>query len=281
MQIQAIKQEEIDKPKSGQIHLVFELVRERTRLIDCYQTPPLKASRTLYTDGDQKATVFLMESSGGMVAGDSNGINIHVKNGGGVCIKPQSATKIYPSFNLKPCSQSISIILDANSELEWNHDELIPFKNAIFHSTNIIRMSAEATLIWGEIIYPGREKRGEHFQFNELKTKFEIWVDGNLIVYDSIHLLPKKQNLQEIGVLENFNYVGTVWFISPKAYNLNEVLLVQQFQQSSEHQSGVSRLNREGIMVRWLSNNLPLLKKEMVNVFELLKKEEFFIIASI
>lgn len=270
MQIQAINHEEIEKPKSGQLHLVFEAVRERTRLTDCYQTPPLKASRTLYTDGEQKATVFLMESSGGMVAGDYNEIKIHVKNGGGVCIKPQSATKIYPSFNLKPCSQSITIILDGNSELEWNRDELIPFNNAIFHSTNIIRMCSEATLLWGEIIYPGREKRGEHFQFNELKTKFEVWVDGNLLVYDSIYLLPKKQNLKEIGALENFNYVGTVWFISPKTQNLDEVSFVQQFQQSSEHQSGVSKLNGEGIMVRWLSNNLPLLKKEMVSAFALL-----------
>lgn len=258
-----------ENTKCGQLHLVFEPIRGRTRLIDCYQTPPLKASRTLYLDGNQKTTVYLMESSGGMVAGDRNEYKIHIKKGGNVCLKPQSATKIYPSLHSKACYQTVSIMIDDKAELEWNRDELIPFEKAIFHGRNTIQMSSTSTLLWGEIIYPGREKRGEQYQYHEFKNRLEIWLDGSCIVYDTMNILPKTQSLQGKGVLEHFHYIGTIWFVSPKATNVDEVLLSQRHTQTNEHIAGVSRLHKNGITIRWLSNNLPLLKKEMENAFNM------------
>ena len=41
-----------------------------------FQQPPLKASRELYEGKDPTATVYIMESSGGMVAGDRNDITV-------------------------------------------------------------------------------------------------------------------------------------------------------------------------------------------------------------
>lgn len=259
---------------SGQLHLIFEQIRNRTRLIDCYQAPPLKASRTIYNGGDQKATVFLMESSGGMVAGDSNEYRIHVKKAGSVCLKPQSATKIYPSYNHRSCSQTISIILEEKAELEWNREEIIPYKDASFHGTSSIQMSSSSTLLWGEILYPGREKSGEQYQFEELNTHLEVWVDEHCIVYDTLKIKPTIQNVKGIGVLEHYNYIGSFWFISPKVEKLNETILQKELIQTEEHQSGISRLNGNGIVVRWLTNNLPLLKVEMDHVFQKFKVEK-------
>lgn len=273
---QGINAAEIMNTGFGQLQLTFEYLRERTRLIDCYQTPPLKASRALYVDGNHKATVYVMESSGGMVAGDHNEFKIHVKEGGAVRLKPQSATKIYPSFNDKFSCQNISIFLAEKAELEWNRDELIPYKDAKFKGVNFIQMHSTSTLIWGEIVYPGRERSGEQFQFKEFKTKLEIRVDDHCIVYDSLQLKPNIQSLREIGVLKHYNYIGSVWFISPKVKRMNEIQVVQQLMQTAEHQSGVSRLNGNGMMIRWLSNNLPLLKKEMESVFAMINSDEFF-----
>ncbi|WP_102348143.1 urease accessory protein UreD [Bacillus sp. Marseille-P3661] len=255
----------------GKLELVFEHRQQRTKLIDCYQAPPLKASRALYPNHDHQATVFLMESSGGLVAGDLNEYKIHVKEGGSVCLKPQSATKVYPSFNELPSRQSVSIVLEDRAELVWDREEIIPFKDSKFIGSSSVEMRKSSTLLWGEILYPGRDKRGECFLFQECNTHLEVWVEDDCIVYDSLSLNPSKQQLKCIGALEGYNYIGSAWFISPHVENIDEGKLIQELTRTIDHKAGITKLNGNGILVRWLSNSLPLLKREMEKVFKLLK----------
>lgn len=257
--------------KHGKLDLCFEDRLNHTKLIDCFQKPPLKASRVLYPDGGKTATVYLMESSGGMVAGDYNEYNVHVKEGASVCLKPQSATKVYPSFNDMFTRQKIGIILEEQAELEWSREEIIPYKNSSFRGATTIEMSSSSSLLWGEILYPGREKRGESFLFNQFHSHFEVWVEDECLAYDSLRLDPSEQNLQHIGVLEHFNYVGSVWFISPKVADLDEKIINAGLHGSHQHRVGVTRLNGNGMLIRWLSNSLPTLKKEMGKAFQLFK----------
>lgn len=257
----------------GRLHLSFEHIRGKTRLIDCFQAPPLKASRTLYPEGNHKATVFLMESSGGLVAGDRNEYIIRVNKGADVVLKPQSATKVYPSFNNLPSEQCISVSIADDASLEWNREEIIPFENAKFHGSTTIQMTDSSTLIWGEILFPGREKRGEHFVFNEASTNVTVWKNDDCLVFDSLQLKPKHQSLRKIGVLEQYHYIGTLWFVSPRALQVSEKLKQHAFTKTDHHKVGFSLLEGNGVAVRWLSNHLPLLKKEMDYVFQLCRSE--------
>ncbi|MBM7570475.1 urease accessory protein UreD [Aquibacillus albus] len=258
---------------NGKLDLSFEQKRGKTMMVDCYQHPPLKASRGLYLDGSSHVTVYLMESSGGLVAGDRNDFNIQVGQGANVTLRPQSATKVYPAFNNQPSSQQISINLEAGAELEWDHEEVIPFKDASFESKTSIQMTPSSSLLWGEILYPGREKRGESFVFDKCQTHLEIWVDHHCIAYDTLHLKPSEQNLKKLGALETYNFIGSLWFISPKLegndWNVDGLL-----EQHDNHKSGVSTLNGNGILIRWLSNRLPLLKKELENLSNYFKEIE-------
>lgn len=250
-------------PSYGKLDLRFRNVRGKTSLVDCYQQPPLKASRTLYIEGTGKATVYLMESSGGLVAGDRNDFTVELEENTNVVLKPQSATKVYPAFNQQPSNQSISINIAANSHLEWNRDEIIPFENAMFNGKTHIQMTSSSSLLWNEIIYSGREKRGEKFAFQECNTHLDVWMEDQCVVYDSLKLHPKKQELQQLSVLENFNYIGNLWLVSSEADKVDSTALQKLLVQTEKHKSGISTLDGKGILVRWLSNNLPLLKREM------------------
>ena len=68
-----------------------------------YQQPPLKASRELYEGQDPTATVYIMESSGGMVAGDRNDITVKLAPDSRARLVQQSALKIYPSHTGEAC----------------------------------------------------------------------------------------------------------------------------------------------------------------------------------
>ncbi|MDC3415895.1 urease accessory protein UreD [Aquibacillus salsiterrae] len=250
-------------PSHGKLDIKFRNVRGKTSLVDCYQQPPLKASRALYIEGTRKATVYLMESSGGLVAGDRNDFTVELEENTEVVLKPQSATKVYPAFNNQPSEQTITIHIGENSHLEWNRDEIIPFERAKFNGKSRVQMTNSSSLLWNEIIYSGREKRGEKFAFQECNTHLEVWMEAECVVYDSLKLHPKEQELQQLSVLEDFNYIGNLWFICSEASKVDSTEFQKLLVQTENHKSGISTLDGKGILVRWLSNNLPLIKREM------------------
>ena len=73
----------------------------------------------------------------------------------------------------------------------------------------------DSTVLWGEIIAPGREKRGEIFDYESFRSNFKIYVDDELIAFDSLHFSPREMDLGGIGVLEGAMYIGSVWLVSP------------------------------------------------------------------
>src|SRR5690606_33362900 len=143
------------------------------------------------------ATVYVMESSGGMVAGDRNDISIKLLPGSKARIIQQSALKVYRSHTGETCVQSIEAEIEEGARLEWMPEVIIPFADSKFKRETTIRLAKDATLLWGEIIAPGREMRGEVFNFSSLKSMLRIYVEGELIAFDSLCFFPKNMKLQE------------------------------------------------------------------------------------
>src|SRR3954447_10847011 len=148
---------------NGKLDLAFELRRGYTRMPHVFQQPPLKASRELYVGKDPKATVYIMESSGGMVAGDRNDITVKLATDSSVRLIQQSALKIYPSYTGDTCVQNINVELEERARLEWMPEVIIPFVDAKYRGDTTLRIARDATILWGEVVAPGREKRGEIF----------------------------------------------------------------------------------------------------------------------
>ena len=199
----------------GKLHLTFEDRRNKTRLTNSFQQPPLRASHVLYVDETPQASVYLVETSGGIVSGDTNEYIVDVKAGSSVCLIPQSATKVYPSKDNQWSKQSIHISIEERAFLEWKPETLIPFDKARFSSHTEIKMKSNSSLLLGEILSSGREKSGESFAYKQLKMLLEIWVENDCAVFDSLQISPSEHLIQELGALEAFTYIGSLWFISP------------------------------------------------------------------
>lgn len=238
-------------------------------MTDCYQIPPLKASRALYLNSanPSEATVYLMETSGGLVAGDQNDFQITVEEGADVCLIPQSATKIYPSFNGLWSSQNIDVSIGSKASLAWKTEAVIPFEEAKFRGKTIVHMAQDATLIWGEILSPGRDKRGEKFHYSDVKTNFQVWMEEECLIYDSLLFSPEHVDLRQLGLLEGHLYVGSLWFVAPQLQHLDIRKMNEKLQRFSNIKASASLLEGKAVNVRWLASDLVLLKEEMNNTW--------------
>jgi len=133
-------------------------------------------------------------------------------------------------------------------------------------------LAADSTVLWGEIIAPGREKRGEIFDYQSFRSNFKIFVEGELIAFDALHFSPRELELGSVGVLEDALYIGSIWLVSPKIndvdiHALQETLLVDEGLKAS-----MTRLEGNAIHCRWLGRSQWALQEEMKRIYALLAK---------
>lgn len=254
----------------GRLSMRFENRGYKTVLVDTFQRPPLMASRNLYFNAARpsEATVYMIETSGGLLAGDQNDFQIDVEEGAEVCLIPQSATKIYPSFNGLWSSQNININIGPKARLSWKIEPVIPFERAKFNGDTVINMAKDSTLLWGEILAPGRLSHGEKFDYEHVRTNFQVWKDGECLIYDPLLFTPADADFETLGILEEHVYIGSLWFVAPSLEKLDIKKLNEKLQGFEYFKASASVLEGNTVNVRWLGSDLVLLVKEMGKLWE-------------
>lgn len=258
---------------NGKLEMEFELRRGYTRMPHVFQQPPLKASRELYEGKDPTVTVYLMESSGGMVSGDRNDISLKLAPESQVRLIQQSALKIYPSHTGEICLQKIDVSVDENARLEWMPEVIIPFEDAKFQVDTTLRLKSSSTVLWADIIAPGREKRGEIYHYESFRSNFKVYVDDELIAFDSLHFSPKEDDLRRVGVLEDALYIGAVWLISPNVDNVDVRELQETLRVEEGLKASITRLEGNAIHCRWLGREQWTLQEDMKRIYEALAEK--------
>nr|AAA73990.1 urease D [Sporosarcina pasteurii] len=201
---------------TARLSMEFQYRGNKTVLSNCYQNPPLRASRPLYINpaNRSEATVYLVETSGGIVEGDHNVFDIDIKEGADVCLIPQSATKIYPSYNGIWSSQDMDITIGPKASLSFKTEAVIPFEQARFNSKTVIQMTSDSTFLWGDILSPGRVARGEVFEYTDVRTNFQVWMDDECLIYDPLLISKDNMGLKKMGMLEDHLFIGS-WVDTP------------------------------------------------------------------
>lgn len=257
--------------QKGELYLHFKNVRGKTSLVEYYQRPPLRTSHVMYLENSHTATIYLVETAGGILAGDGHEYRIKLEENTSVVCNLQSATKIYPSMNKKWSQQGLELSLEEDAVLLWKPETIIPYEQARFNSEINIKMKASSTLLWGEILSPGREKKGEIFQYKQVKTKFQVWINGEFVVFDVMDIKPQDVALRKIGYFEEYPYMGSLWFFSPCISEINVQEYHEKLHRDATIKAGITEIEGKGIHVRWLSSDICLLKKEMMKLWEMWK----------
>jgi urease accessory protein len=264
--------------KLGALTLKLEYDDERRKTIvrDLYTKGPLHAQRALYLEESMPsmAYMYIMSTSGGILQGDRYRMDIALSRGAKAHITTQGATRVY-RMERNYATQIINIDLRQDAYFEFIPDQVIPYRNSRFYQTIKMRVHDTATMIYSEMIVPGRVASGESFEYDICYMKaVGINQEDQLRFTDIAILEPRKRNISQLGVLSDRSVVGSVYLLCPNRAvksikdDLNSIL-----SNNTEVVSGASVLPyNSGIIVRLLGDGASALRAAIFDVVRLTRK---------
>jgi urease accessory protein len=176
-------------------------------------------------------------------------------------------------------SQTININVDEESYFEYVPDQIIPFRNSRFYQEVLLNVHDNATMIYSEVIVPGRVASGEAFNYDIcfIKTVGRNQL-GKTRFIDTVKLEPRTENLRAKGNLGKLHVVGTIYIVTKEGY-IND--LNHEIDQNIRLLEGKRKLScgssilpgRQGIIIRILGNSAEDMKKMIFEVIGITRKQ--------
>src|SRR5919108_1971828 len=155
--------------KDGVLRLDFQKdpTNGNTVIREQYSCVPLLAQRAMYLEESLPAMayVYIVSPSGGILQGDRYQIDIKLDNNTYAHVTTQGATRIY-KMEKNYASQIINIEVKERGYFEYIPDQIIPFRKSRFYQEVILNVHDNATMIYSEVIVPGRVASGEAFEYD-------------------------------------------------------------------------------------------------------------------
>jgi len=264
--------------KTGKLKIVLDIesISGRTIIKEKESVFPLSVQKEMYYDQFQpKMThVYIVSSSGGILQGDKYMIDITLEKNALAHITTQGATRVY-GMNVSNAIQVVNVSLADGAYLEFIPDQIIPYKNSRFYQEINFRVHDNATMIYSEIISPGRIGMGEIFDYEicYLRSIGKNHKD-ELRFTDYTKIEPKKMNLQDFGVLEQKQITATVYILA-KRNDIEKIIqtLENEIKNSSEIEFGWSTMTKEnGILLRILGNTTRDVIRLVYDITKIVRK---------
>jgi urease accessory protein len=280
-----IKGSEREVEKTGKVGILrLKLEKDsatgNTIIKEQYSRVPLFVQRAMYLEETLPAMayVYIVSPSGGILQGDRYQIDIKLGNNTFAHVTTQGATRIY-RMEKNYASQTIKINVDEESYFEYVPDQIIPFRNSRFYQEVHLNVHDNATMIYSEIIVPGRVASGEVFNYDicYIKTVGRNQL-GKTRFIDTVKLEPRTENLRAKSNLGNLHVVGTIYIVTKEGY-INDLNL--QIDQKMRLLEGKRMLScgssilpgRQGIIIRILGNSAEDVKKMIFEVIGITRKQ--------
>ena len=240
------------------LRMEYEPHMQRTVAKEQYSKVPLFTQRVLYLEESlpSMAYLYIISPSGGILQGDRYRMDITLANNAFLHLTTQGATRIY-RMDKNYATQLVYINVGEGCYFEYIPDQIIPYRNSRFYQNVLLNVHDNSTLIYSEMLVPGRVGSGESFEYDicYLKTNAKNQ-NGNLRFIDTAILEPKKRNLKNFGVLEGFDVFGTVYLLSNTIYvkELNDLINTMIESAPRVHGGATILPNSSGVMIRLLGS---------------------------
>jgi urease accessory protein len=280
-----IKGSEREVEKTGKVGILrLKLEKDsatgNTVIKEQYSRVPLLVQRAMYLEETLPAMAYLyiVSPSGGILQGDRYKIDIKLGNNTFAHVTTQGATRIY-KMEKNYASQIINIKVEEESYFEYIPDQIIPFRNSRFYQEVNLNVHDNATMIYSEVIVPGRVASGEAFEYDicYIKTVGRNQT-GKTRFMDIVKLDPKNKNFRTEGILGKFKVVGTTYIVTKESYvkdlqyEISE--RIKGLEVKGKISGGTSILPaRQGIIIRILGNSAEDVKKIIFDVVRIARKQ--------
>ena len=248
----------------------------KTIITKQFSQVPLQIQRALYLENTlpEMAYLYVISPSGGILQGDRYRTDIRLKNNAISHITTQGATRIY-SMNSNFASQIVNITVDENCYLEYIPDQIIPYKNSRYYQKVNLDIHENSTLIYSEILTPGRVAMGESFDYDICYIRTHCKNQNGVIrILENAKIEPRKQKLKDLGILGEFNIVGTVYILTRKKDVMNIENCINEYIRDKNLRSvGTSILSDEsGIIIRILETKTDAVFDIIYKILEITRK---------
>ncbi|MDQ3852622.1 MAG: urease accessory protein UreD [Thermoproteota archaeon] len=247
----------------------------KTSVKEQYSRVPLYTQRALYLEEalSNMAYMYIISPSGGILQGDRYRMDITLRNHAFAHITTQGATRIY-RMERNYATQIINIDVGEDCYFEYIPDQVIPYRDSRFYQEANLRVHDNATLLYSEIITPGRVASGEHFDYDICYMK-AIAKDhrGGLKFTDVAMLEPKKRDMKVFGVLSNHDVVGNMYIITKNKLQEINASINAALKAISKIFSGATILpGNSGIGIRMLGNSASDLRYVIYEVVRIVRR---------
>jgi urease accessory protein len=266
--------------KAGKIGaLVLRLEEDKgtgkTSVKEQYSRVPLYTQRALYLEEalSNMAYMYIISPSGGILQGDRYRMDITLRKHAFAHITTQGATRIY-RMEKNYATQIVNIDVGEGCYFEYIPDQVIPYRDSRFYQEANLRVHDNATLLYSEIITPGRVASGEHFDYDICYMK-AIAKDQNdgLKFTDVAMLEPKKRDMKVFGVLANHEVVGNMYILTKNKIQEINMRVNDSLQSIPKVYTGATILpNNSGVGIRMLGNTASDLRYAIYEVVRIIRK---------
>jgi urease accessory protein len=261
-----------------QLRLERDADNRRTVIREQYCKTPLCVQRALYLEETLPAMayVYIISPSGGILQGDRYRIDIVLSNSCFAHVTTQSATRIY-KMEKNFGTQMVNVEVEEGSYFEYIPDQIIPFRNSRFYQVVELNVHDNATMIYSEMLVPGRVARGESFEYDicYIRTRARNQV-GKLRFVDMIKLEPKKEDLRLEQIMGTFDVVGTMYLITRPHYikDLQQEINSKINELQETIAGGASAFpNKQGVIVRMLGKTAGEVRNMIFEVIRISRRQ--------
>jgi urease accessory protein len=201
-------------------------------------------------------------------------MDITLKNNAYAHITTQGATRIY-RMEKNYATQIVNIIVDDGCYFEFVPDQIIPYRNSRFYQKVSLNIHDNATMMYAEMIVPGRVASGESFEYDICYMKALAKNQNNLLRFIDVAVLePKKRSLNILGILGNFSVVGNMYILTKTKYISELVTEVNSALQKFSNISGGATIlpHNSGILIRILGEVAHDIRLAMYEIIRITRK---------
>jgi urease accessory protein len=247
----------------------------KTVVKEQYSKVPLFTQRALYLEESfpSMAYMYIISPSGGILQGDRYRMDILLKNKAYAHITTQGATRIY-RMEKNYATQIVNVIVNEGCYLEFIPDQIIPYRSSRFYQKVNLKVHDNATMLYSEMIVPGRVAKGESFEYDICYMKTLAKNQNDTLRFIDIAVLePKRRNLIKLGILGNFTVVGNMYILTKAKYvtELNEGInsVLQKFTNVAGGATILS--HNSGLLVRILGNAAGDIRKVIYEIIKIVR----------
>ncbi|MBE9077138.1 urease accessory protein UreD [Romeria aff. gracilis LEGE 07310] len=231
-----------------------------------YAAYPFRLSRCfrLDTDRPQRAYLYLMNASPGLLAQDRIETTIKLNDFTQLYLTDQAALKVHSMPASGTSAQVVQHIqIGKKACLEYVPEPIILYADAEFNQRSRLTLHPTGQLFWSEIILPGRLARQEWYQFRHYRSRLQVvHSDGTPLFTDAMFLAGQTNPFKDRPLFSALPAIANLITVLP------ETDLTPLTDLLSSHSPSVQRLQAEhsrlpncnGLLIRAIADSASTLK---------------------